>query len=308
MLTRHYAMRTIDTYLYWIKYFINYNQKIHPSKLSEQHVEAFLSFLTVEKNVASSTQTIALNAIVFMYREIIKSPLSLNMNFTKSKRAQKLPTVLSTEEVKKLLTLMPIKQQLLAKLMYGSGLRLMEAIRLRIKDIDFNYYTLSIFNAKGGKHRRVTLARELTPDLKEQISIAKRYFDADKLNTQYAGVFLPNALSRKYPSAPHQLLWHYLFPSNNLSNDPRANQLRRHHVDASTFQKAIRRAAIKADINKQVTAHTLRHSFATHLLQRGTDIRTVQAQLGHTDIRTTQIYTHVIQAGADGVISPLSTL
>lgn len=308
MLARHYAMRTVDTYLYWIKYYIRFNHKIHPAKLGEPQVEAFLTFLSVDRNVAVSTQGIALNALVYLYREIIKSPLSLTMNFTKSKRAIKLPTVLTSTEVKKLLTLMPVAQQLLAKLMYGSGLRLMEAIRLRVKDVDFNYHTLSIFNAKGGKHRRVTLARELTQDLNAQISIVKKYFEADKLNPQYAGVYLPNALHRKYPSAPYQLLWHYLFPSGNLSIDPRATLQRRHHVDETTFQKAIRRTAIKAGIEKTVSAHTLRHSFATHLLQRGTDIRTVQEQLGHSDLRTTQIYTHVIQAGANGVISPLTTL
>jgi integron integrase len=308
MLARHYAIRTIDTYLYWIKYFINYNQKIHPSKLNEQQVEAFLTYLTVERNVASSTQAVALNAIVYLYREIIKSPLILNMNFIKSKRAIKLPTVLTTSEVKNLLTIMPANQQLLAKLMYGSGLRLMEAVRLRVKDVDFNYFTLSIFNAKGGKHRRVTLAKELKQELTAQISLTKRFYEGDKLNPNYAGVYLPNALARKYPNAPYQLLWHYLFPSRKLSIDPRANLLRRQHIDATTFQKAIKRAAFKANINKQVTAHTLRHSFATHLLQSGADIRTVQEQLGHSNLRTTQIYTHVIQAGANGVISPLSML
>jgi len=308
MLTRHYAIRTVDTYLYWIKYYINYNHKTHPAMLGATQVEAFLTFLIIERNVAISTQSTALNALVFLYREIIKQPLDMNMNFTKSKRGPKLPTVLTTQEVRKLLTLMPLAQQLLAKLMYGSGLRLMEAIRLRVKDIDLHYYTLSIFNAKGGKHRRVTLARELSTDLKEQISRAKKYFDADQLNTEYAGVYLPNALSRKHPSAAYQLMWHYLFPSGSLSIDPRIGKMRRHHIDATTFQKAIKKTAIKAEIEKTVTAHTLRHSFATHLLQRGTDIRTVQEQLGHSDLRTTQIYTHVIQAGANGVISPLSTL
>lgn len=253
MLARHYAIRTIDTYLYWIKYYINFNHKTHPAKLGEQNVEAFLTYLSVDRNVAISTQGIALNAIVYLYREIVKSPLSMNMNFTKSKRATKLPTVLTTSEVKKLLTLMPVAQQLLAKLMYRSGLRLMEAIRLRVKDVDFTYHTLSIFNAKGGKHRRVTLARELTQDLKDQMNIVKKYFEADKLNPQYAGVYLPNALNRKYPNAPYQLLWHYLFPSGNVSIDPRANLERRHHVDETTFQKAIRRTAIKAGIEKTVS-------------------------------------------------------
>ncbi|NQZ30236.1 MAG: integron integrase [Oceanospirillaceae bacterium] len=308
MLARNFAMKTVETYLYWIKFFINYNQKTHPAQLTEANVEAFLTFLIVERNVAASTQAVALNAVVFLYREIIKRPLALNMNFRNSKRQPKLPTVLTTDEIKRLLVLMPQKHQLQAKLMYGSGLRLMEAIRLRIKDIDLHYFTLSIFNAKGGKHRRVTLAKELTHDIKEHISTARKHFDADLLNPAYAGVYLPFALARKYPKAEFELLWHYLFPSNYLSIDPRVNKLRRQHIDATTFQKAIKKTAQRAGIEKQVTAHTLRHSFATHLLQRGADIRTVQEQLGHTDIRTTQIYTHVIQAGANGVISPLSSL
>lgn len=308
MLTRHYAMKTVETYLYWIKFYINYNNKTHPAILGSTQVETFLTFLTNERNVAISTQATALNALVFLYREIIKQPLALDMKFIKSKREPKLPTVLTTQEVKTLLKLMPVGQQLLAKLMYGSGLRLMEAIRLRVKDVDLGYHTLSIFNAKGGKHRRVTLARELSDDLTEQISCAKRFFHADTSNPNYSGVYLPNALSRKYPNAPFQLMWHYLFPSGKLSTDPRVNSLRRHHIDASTFQKAIKRTAIKVGFEKTVTAHTLRHSFATHLLQRGTDIRTVQEQLGHSDLRTTQIYTHVIHSGANGVISPLSTL
>jgi len=278
MLARHYAIRTIDTYLYWIKYYINFNHKTHPAKLGEQNVEAFLTYLSVDRNVAISTQGIALNAIVYLYREIVKSPLSMNMNFTKSKRATKLPTVLTTSEVKKLLTLMPVAQQFLAKLMYGSGLRLMEAIRLRVKDVDFTYHTLSIFNAKGGKHRRVTLARELTQDLKDQMNIVKKYFEADKLNPQYAGVYLPNALNRKYPNAPYQLLWHYLFPSGNVSIDPRANLERRHHVDETTFQKVIRRTAIKAGIEKTVSAHTLRHAFIATRYRYSYGTRAVRTQ------------------------------
>jgi len=308
MLTRHYARLTIKSYIYWIKFYINFNHKQHPSKLGEIEVERFLTHLSVDRHVASNTQGQALNALVFLYREIIKRPLDLNMNFKKSSKQRKLPTVLTQNEMRLLLNNIDPKYALLAKLMYGSGLRLMEAIRLRVQDIDFNHFTLSIWNAKGGKNRRVTLARELKIALEEQILTVERYYQFDCVNTDYAGVKLPFALSKKYPKAPYDLLWHFLFPSHKLSLEPGTNNLRRHHINETTFQKALKKATVLAQIRKQISSHTLRHSFATHLLQRGADIRTIQEQLGHTDIRTTQIYTHVIQAGANGVVSPLSDL
>ena len=308
MLTRHYARLTIKSYIYWIKFYINFNNKQHPSKLNDVDVERFLTYLTVERRVSSSTQAQALNALVFLYKEIIKHPLELTMNFKKSTKQRKLPTVLTQNEMRLLLSNMPPKYALLAKLMYGSGLRLMEAIRLRIQDVDFDHFTLSIWSAKGGKNRRVTLARELKLALEEQILHAEKYYQFDISNKTYAGVKLPFALSNKYPKAPYDVLWHFLFPSNQLSLEPGTNNLRRHHINETTFQKALKRASFVSGIKKRISSHTLRHSFATHLLQRGADIRTIQEQLGHTDIRTTQIYTHVIQAGANGVVSPLSDL
>jgi len=308
MLTRHYARLTIKSYIYWIKFYINFNNKKHPSKLGEIEVERFLTHLSVDRHVACNTQAQALNALVFLYREIIKRPLDLNMNFKKSSKQRKLPTVLTQNEVRALLSNIAPKYVLLAKLMYGSGLRLMEAIRLRIQDVDFDHFTLSIWNAKGGKNRRVTLARELKTTLEEQIAHVEKYYHFDLNNTSYAGVKLPFALSKKYPKAPYDVLWHFLFPSSKLSLEPGTNNLRRHHINETTFQKALKKACFSAGIKKRISSHTLRHSFATHLLQRGADIRTIQEQLGHTDIRTTQIYTHVIQAGANGVISPLSDL
>ena len=198
--------------------------------------------------------------------------------------------------------------KLMAQLLYGSGLRQMELLRLRIQDVDFHYLSLLIWNAKGGKHRRVTLAPELVDALKLQIQVSLRYFEFDIKNHQYSGVWLPNALSKKYPGAPKAFSWHYLFPSYKLSADPESGEIRRHHVDESGLRKAIKSAGKLAGILKPISCHTLRHSFATHLLENGADIRTVQEQLGHSDLKTTQIYTHVLQNGGNHVLSPLSKI
>ncbi|TRX58110.1 integron integrase [Thalassomonas sp. M1454] len=308
MWTRQYAKKTIEAYLYWIKAFINFNNKAHPDTLHNDDVELFLSFLANEMHVAPRTQALALNALVFLYREIFSNPLTLKLNFNKSTAPTKLPVVLTKQEIKQFFNFLPPKMVLPCQLMYGSGLRLMEVVRLRVQDIDFDYISLQIWQAKGGKNRRVTLAKELVTSLKQQINKATYYYQQDLKNNNYDGVWLPFALAKKYPSARKQLGWHFLFPSNRLSLDPASQVQRRHHIDASGIQKAVRKAASLAKIQKRVTCHTLRHSFATHLLQRGADIRTVQEQLGHSDVRTTQIYTHVIERGASGVLSPLSDL
>ena len=308
MWTRRYAKRTIETYTYWIKAYINFTGKVHPDKSHDHEVECFLTYLSTQLNVAPKTQALALNALVFLYREIIKKPLTLSLNFNKSTAQPKLPVVLTTIEIAELLKTVSAHHGLACKLMYGSGLRLMETVRLRVQDIDFDYLSVMIWHSKGGKHRRVTLAKELVEPLKQQINAVKLYFQQDIRNGYYAGVYLPSALSRKYPSAAKEFGWHYLFPSYRLSSDPQTKKLGRHHIDATSLRRCIKKAALDANIDKNVTCHTLRHSFATHLLQRGADIRTVQEQLGHTDIRTTQIYTHVIEHGANGVRSPLSDL
>ena len=308
MLIRRYAKRTIESYLYWIKAYINYSNKKHPALCHNAEVERFLSYLTIQLNMAPRTQSLALNALAFLYRDIIKNPLTLTLNFNKSTLQPKLPVVLTQDEIKRLLMHVSGKYALLCKLMYGSGLRLMEGVRLRVQDIDFDYFSVMIWHAKGGKHRRVTLAHELVELLQQQINTVKLYYQQDMEHSKYIGVYLPNALAKKYPNAAKELGWQYLFPSDRLSVDPSNKLVRRHHIDESALRKHLKKATIDANIEKNVTCHTLRHSFATHLLQRGTDIRTVQEQLGHSDIRTTQIYTHVIECGANGVISPLSPL
>ena len=308
MWSRRYAKRTIEAYLYWIKAFINFNHKTHPKHLHDNEVELFLSYLANQRHVAPRTQALALNALVLLYRDILLKPLSLALNFNKSSAPTKLPVVLTKEEIKLFFSLLPVRWVLPCQLMYGSGLRLMEVMRLRIQDIDFDYVSLQVWQGKGGKNRRVTLAKELLQPLKTQIEYATEFVKQDLKNPEYAGVWLPYALAKKYPKAPKQVGWHYLFPSVRLSADPDNDLLRRHHIDHTGLQKAVRNTAQKAGLKKRVTCHTLRHSFATHLLQRGADIRTVQEQLGHIDVRTTQIYTHVIERGASGVLSPLSDL
>ena len=308
MYTRRYAKRTVETYLHWIKFFILFHKKRHPKDLQDEHVEQFLTHLAVNRNVAVQTQALALNALSFLYKEIIKQPLALSLNFNQAAKPRKLPVVLTKPEVKRLLTCVDPQYLLLAQLLYGSGLRLMEAVRLRVNAIDFDYLSLMVWHGKGGKHRRVTLAPELVEPLRRQISLVEAFYQQDMQTADFAGVWLPFALARKYPAAPKELGWQYLFPSARLSIDPQYKVLRRHHIDETSLQKAVRIAGKKAHIEKQVTCHTLRHSFATHLLEAGMDIRTVQEQLGHTDVKTTQIYTHVLKQGGNAVKSPLSQL
>ncbi len=308
MFKRSYSKRTIDSYLYWIRYFIRFHNKTHPNALSEQDVEQFLNYLSVDRKVSPKTQAMALNSLAFLYKNIVRRPLDLKLNFIKSHSPRKIPVVLTEGEVRAFFSKIPPKQYLVTALMYGSGLRLMEAIRLRVQDIDFDYRCIRVFNGKGGKHRTVTLANELLPLLRNQINTVTDYLNIDLRNPDFDGVYMPYALRRKWQNENKMLRWQYLFPSHNLSKDPEDESLRRHHIDESGVQRAIRKAAREAGIKKQVTAHTLRHSFATHLLARGADIRTVQDQLGHADLRTTQIYTHVLQMGGNAVVSPFDNI
>lgn len=308
MMVRRYSSRTIKSYLYWIKYFIVFNGKKHPRDLSPQAIERFLTFLAVERTVSASTQAIALNALVFLYNKFLDQPIGDVSAFRRAAKQQKLPVVLTREEVSRLLRQLEGMPLLMASILYGSGLRRMELVRLRVKDIDLDNLQLQVWNGKGFKHRLVTLAQELAGPLQLQIDKVGLLLEEDRLAPGYSGVWMPDALARKYPSAKTKPGWQYLFPSSQLSYEPGTRFLRRHHYDETNVNKHLRKAALEAGIEKAVGSHTLRHSFATHLLQSGADIRTVQEQLGHADVKTTEIYTHVLKQGAHGVRSPLSGL
>lgn len=308
MRSRHYAKSTIEAYLYWVKQYILFHQKQHPSQLGSPHVEAFLTHLSLTRHVSANTQAQALNALVFMYKHILFQPIDVDMKFRKATKPKKLPIVLTPSEMRMLLQCAKPSLLLPMQLMYGSGLRVKECIRLRYADIDFDYLALRILVSKGNKSRTVTLAKELLPALHAQLEKVKYYWQQDIRVSGYDGVSLPAALAKKYPNASTSLEWQFVFPSHRLSQNPSSGQLGRYHIDVSTLQRAIKAAAHKAQIDKPVTSHTLRHSFATHLLESGADIRTVQEQLGHVDVKTTQIYTHVLERGAQGVQSPLSRL
>lgn len=271
-------------------------------------MEQFLTHLAVERDVAASTQALALNSIAFLYNTFLQQPIGDISAFRRSARQPKLPIVLTSEEVRRLLGTMTGMHLLMASLMYGSGLRRIELVRLRIKDIDANQLQLRIWNGKGARHRIVTLASELVPELNRQTEQVRDLLEQDLKQKEYAGVWMPEALARKYPTASMSLGWQYVFPASKLSYEPGTGFLRRHHYDESALNKLIRSAAHKSKLNQGVTCHTLRHSFATHLLQAGADIRTVQQQLGHNDVKTTEIYTHVLKQGAFGVRSPFSNL
>jgi integron integrase len=308
MMARRYSKRTIKTYLLWIRSFILFSDKQHPSKLGVSDVERYLTHLAVERRVAASTQALALNSLVFLYSKFLEQPLGNISAFRRSKKQTKLPTVLTQSEVKLLFEQVPFQYQLLFGLLYGSGLRRMEAVRLRTDDLDVDLKQVRVWNGKGFKHRLTTLAVELLPLIEVQIKRVECFLINDRKNKAFAGVWMPDALDRKYRHANKSLAWQYLFPAMRLSVDPETGDVRRHHLDESMVNKVIKKAGRDAGIRKTISTHTLRHSFATHLLQSGADIRTVQQQLGHADVKTTEIYTHVLKQGADGVKSPLSCL
>ncbi|WP_100656256.1 integron integrase [Alteromonas flava] len=305
MRTKRYAKRSIESYTRWIAAYIRFHGNRHPAQLNDADVVSFLEHLVLKKNVAANTQAQALNALTFLYAKIIEKPLSEDMGFVRSARQKKLPVVLTKAEIAQLLTHVPAKHLLAVSLLYGSGLRLMECVRLRVGDIDFNYRCIRVWHGKGGKHRVVTLSDSLLSALQNQIQQVETILHQDIQCPTWAGVWMPHRMAEKFQSANKELHWQYLFPSHKRSTDPESNLLRRHHIDEKQIQRAVREATYAAGIKKSVTPHTLRHSFATHLLQSGADIRTVQDQLGHSDVKTTQIYTHILQRGGHGVMSPL---
>lgn len=301
---KHYSRRTEQAYVGWIRRFILANGRRHPHELGEKEVEAFLTRLATQGRVAAGTQNQALSALLFLYREVLKVELPWMENVIRAKRPSRIPVVLSREETTRLLALLDGQAWLMAALLYGTGMRLMECLRLRVKDVDFGRGEIVVRNGKGGKDRRVPLPRRLREPLRDAVARVRIVHEGD-LAEGFGEVWLPHALARKYVNAGREPGWQYLFPSQNRSTDPRSGKERRHHVDESVLQRAVKAARMKARIDKPATCHTLRHSFATHLLEAGHDIRTVQELLGHKDVATTQIYTHVLGRGAGGVLSPL---
>lgn len=301
---KHYSIRTERVYLDWIKRYILFHHKTHPAQMSAPEVEAFLSHLAVTGKVAASTQNQAKSALLFLYREVLALELPWLDNVTQAKTPQRLPVVLTVSEVKSLLNRLDGTLWLMASLLYGGGLRLMECVRLRVKDVDFEMRQVTVREGKGFKDRVTMLPGSSIAPLQAHLVRVRALHDED-VAEGYGTVYLPYALERKYPNAAKEWGWQYVFPSRSLSVDPRSGVTRRHHVDEKSLQRAVKRAAQQAGIAKPATPHTFRHSFATHLLQSGYDIRTVQELMGHKDVQTTMIYTHVLNRGGRGVVSPL---
>ena len=302
-----YSHRTEQAYTQWVRRFILYHHKRHPAEMGPAEIEAFLTHLAADLEVAASTQNQALQAILFLYREVLQQPIAEHLNYLYAKRPQRLPTVLTREEAQRILAALEGTPKLVAQLLYGSGLRLLEALRLRVKDLDFAQHQIIVRDGKGFKDRVTVLPESLVPALQEHLARVKLLHETD-LAEGFGSVYLPYALERKYPHAHREWGWQYAFPAPRRSADPRTGIIRRHHLSEGVIQRAVRRAARLAQISKHVTPHTFRHSFATHLLEAGYDIRTVQELLGHKDVKTTMIYTHVMQRGPYAVRSPLDQL
>ncbi|NWG08618.1 MAG: integron integrase [Chloroflexi bacterium] len=301
---KHYSYRTEQTYKEWVKRYILFHGKRHPRELGVENIQAYLSHLAVEKNVSASTQNQALSAILFLYRHVLHIDIEFPTDIVRAEKSKTLPTVLTHPEAIAVIGRMQGTPQLMAKILYGSGLRLMECLRLRVKDIDFGSHQILVRDGKGEDDRVTILPDSLIPDLELHLQTVALIHQRD-LKKGFGEVYLPYALARKYPNAARDWAWQYVFPALSLSVDPVSHKTMRHHADPSFLQKSIRQAARLAGINKPVSPHTFRHSFATHLLQNGYDIRTVQELLGHKDVKTTMIYTHVLNRGASAVRSPL---
>jgi integron integrase len=301
---KHYSLRTEKCYLRWIRRYILFHHKRHPDQMGVKEIEIFLTFLAVSANVAASTQNQALSALLFLYRDVLGYTLDEPINALRAKKPKRLPTVLTKDEVNLILNCLLNPHRLVAQLLYGSGLRILECLRLRVKDLDFGQKVILVRDGKGNKDRITILPDILQSTLMQHLHRIERLHQKD-LDQGYGQVYLPHALQRKYPNAHKEWIWQYVFPSRQLSQDPRSHQTRRHHLSPSAVNKAFRLAVKLAEIDKHVTPHCLRHSFATHLLENGYDIRTVQDLLGHKDVRTTMIYTHVLNRGGFAVRSPL---
>ena len=313
----HYAYRTEQAYVHWIERFIRWHAAahgrwLHPAEMGKPEVEAFLAHLAIDRHVTSSTQNQALSALLFLYRQVLEKELG-DLNAVRAARSRRLPTVLTPEEVQRVLTILQERSEaggayaLMASLMYGSGLRLMECCRLRVKDVDFGRQQLMVRQGKGNKDRAVPLPKAVREPLRQQVRWREKLHRQD-LDSGEGRVDLPHAFEQKSPAAAYELAWQFVFASHRLSQCPRTGRPGRHHLHENALQKSFKRAVQLACLSKRATCHTLRHSFATHLLESGSDIRTVQELLGHKDVSTTMIYTHVLQRGASGVRSPLDQL
>ncbi len=305
--TQHYSLRTEEAYLHWIRRFILFHGKRHPAEMGEREIGGFLTHLAVDDEVAASTQNQALSALLFLYRAVLRRELGTLADIEHARRPVHVPVVLTRSEVQLLLQRMKGVTWLMASLLYGSGLRLLECLRLRVKDIDFERRELVVREGKGNKDRRTMLPEILVDPLRQHFALVKAIHERD-LSQGYGAVELPFALSRKYPHANRQWAWQYVFPASRLAVDPRSGEIRRHHVHESVLQRAMKKAVDETGLSKPASCHTLRHSFATHLLEAGYDIRTVQELLGHKDVTTTMIYTHVLKRGGLAVKSPLDRL
>jgi len=304
--TQHYALKTEKAYVHWMRRFVDFHHGRRPSEMGEPEIHAFLSHLAINRHVAASTQNVALNAIVFFYRKVVKKELGDFSDFVRARTGKRLPVVLSRQEVNEVLRRMDGVEGLVTRLMYGTGMRVNEALALRVQDLSFERSEITV-HGKGNKVRRVPFPTKLQRPVREHLEGRRTLYEADKSKGMHE-VHLPDALARKYPKAPHEWRWQFVFPSDDYSADPRSGARRRHHLHEIRIQRAVRRATDAAGITAHVTPHVMRHCFATHLLEAGQDIRTVQELLGHSNVSTTQIYTHVLNKGPLGVVSPFDTL
>lgn len=306
MRARNLAYKTERTYCYWIADFIRHSKMTHPTEMNTEHVDSYLSHLALNRQCSINTQKTALNAIAYLFKRYLEKDLG-ELTFTNSRKPQKLPTVFSHAEAMKVINQLSGVYQLLASLMYGSGLRVMEAVRLRVQDVDFENGCIIVRESKGLKWRRTLLPKSLIEPLTIYKDIALALHKAD-LADGFGSVYLPNALNKKYPNAATETAWQYMFPSKSRSQDPRSGIMRRHHIGEQIVQRNVKRALLESGIHKKAGCHTFRHSFATNLLHAGTDIRNIQEMMGHADLSTTQIYTHVVGIQERGVVSPVDAL